>query len=51
MADKKITEVEKIYQLYLNDYFQFLSYLIEEGEMDDEEEKYQDQLRKAKKGR
>ncbi len=51
LADKKIEKVKEIYQEYLNDYFVMLTYIIEEAEMNEEEEKYQDNIRKAKRGR
>ena len=51
LAEKKVEKVKEIYQEYLNDYFTLLTYIIEEGDMDEEEQKYQDNIRKAKKGR
>ena len=50
IAEKKIEKIKEIYQEYLNDYFTLLSYIIEEGEMQEEEDKYQENIRKAKKG-
>ena len=35
----------------MNDYLQFLSYLIDKGEADRLEDEFQENLRKAKKGR
>ena len=40
-----------IKQMYLTDYLVWLSYMIEKGEADEEEDRYQEQLRKAKKNR
>ena len=37
--------------MYLSDFFLFLTYLIQKGEMEDEEETFQQTLRKAKRGR
>lgn len=37
--------------MYLSDYFQFLSYRIEKGEMEEREDAFQDMIRKTKKGR
>ena len=37
--------------MYLSDYFQFLSYMIEKSEMEEKENAYQDMIRKTKKGR
>lgn len=51
IADEKIEKIEKIYQIYLNDYLQYLSYMIEKSDVDREEDAFQEQLRKAKKGR
>lgn len=48
IADEKIEKVGEIYQIYLNDYFQYLSYMIEKADMDDDEQAFQDALRKAK---
>lgn len=47
-VDEKIEKIEKIYQLYLADFLQYLSYMIEKGEMEEEEEAFQETLRKAK---
>ena len=51
IADEKIEKVGEIYQFYLSDYLQFLSYLIDKGEADRKEDEFQETLRKAKKGR
>lgn len=51
MADEKITKIAEVYQIYLMDFLQFYSYLIEKGECDEVEEKYQENLRRMKKGR
>ena len=48
IADEKIEKVGEVYQLYLSDYMQFLTYLIEKGEVDEIEEKVQQALHKAK---
>ena len=37
--------------MYLSDFFLFLTYLIQKGEMEDEEDAFQDTLRKAKRGK
>ena len=49
MADEKIGEVEKIYQIHLNDFLQYLSYLIDKGEAEKQESDFQENLRKARK--
>lgn len=50
-ADEKIEQVEKINKTYLNDFLQYMSYLIDKNEMQEQEDKFQDNLRKAKKNR
>ena len=49
VCDEKIEKVKEVYQEYLNDYFQFLSYRIEKYDAEEEEDKFQEQLRKSKK--
>ena len=49
VADSKIEKIEEIYQVYLNDYLTFLSYMIEKSEMEEREDAFQDNLRKAKR--
>ena len=52
ICDEKIEKVGEIYQFYLSDYLQFLSYLIDKGEAERQEDEFQETLRKAKsKGR
>lgn len=51
MADTKITKVAEIYQIYLTDFLQFYSYLIQKGDVEEKEDAYQDKLRKMRKGR
>ena len=52
MADNKITKVAEVNQQYLTDFLVFLTYLIQKGEMEEEEDKFQEMIRKAKnKGR
>jgi len=48
MADEKVEKIAQIYQVYLTDYFTFLSYMIEKGEMEEQEDAFQETLRKAK---
>lgn len=50
-AEKKIEKIEKVNATYLSDFLQLLTYVIEEGDMDEQEQKFQDDLRRAKKGR
>jgi hypothetical protein len=51
ICDEKIEKVGEIYQFYLSDYLQFLSYLIDKGEAERQEDEFQETLRKAKKGK
>lgn len=48
MADEKIEKVAEIKQEYLTDTFLLLTYLIQKGEMEEEEDQFQETLRKAK---
>ena len=50
MADGQIGKVAQIKQEYLNDTLTFLTYLIQKSEMEEREDKFQDQLRRAKRG-
>lgn len=51
VCDEKIEKVGEVYQLYLSDYLQFLSYLIDKGEAEREEDTFRENLRKAKRGK
>lgn len=51
MADGSFTETNKINQQYARDFLFYLTYLIKKGEMEEIEEKFQDNLRKAKRGK
>ena len=48
MADEKLEKVAEIKQQYLTDFLTFLSYLIQKGEMEEQEDKFQETIRKAK---
>ncbi len=50
LASETLTEIPKVYQEYLTDTLMFLTYTIKKGEMEEEEEKWQEQRRKAMKG-
>ena len=41
-------KIAEINQTYLTDFLTLLTYLIQKGEAEDEEDRYQEQLRKAK---
>ena len=51
MADSQITQIAEINQMYLTDVFTYLTYLIQKGDAEADEEDFQETLRKAKKGR
>ena len=51
MAGEKIDKINQTKQEYLTDFLTLLSYLIQKGEMEENEEKFQQQMRKAKRGR
>lgn len=51
IADEKIEKVGEIYQIYVNDFLQYLTYMIQKQEMQDGEDTFQDQMRKAKRGK
>ena len=48
IADDKIEKIGKINQIYLTDYFTFLSYMIEKGEAERAEDEFNETLRRAK---
>ena len=51
MADNHIPKVAQVKQEYLTDFLTFLTYLIQKGEMEEAEDKWQEARRKAMKGR
>ena len=51
VCDEKIEKIGEIYQLYLSDYLQYLSFMFEKSEIEREEDKFQENLRKAKRGK
>lgn len=50
-AHEKIEEVGKVTQIYLTDYLQFLSYMIEKSIAEEAEDKFQELRRKAQRRR
>lgn len=50
-AEEDFTKVEKINQSYLLDFLQWLSYSIDKGYAEEEQDKYEEQRRKAKRGK
>lgn len=51
MAHESLVEVDRIKQTYVTDFLTLLSFLIDKGEMERQEDDFQEQLRKAKRGR
>lgn len=51
MANEKVEKVGEINQLYLTDFMQFLTYMIEKNDVDRIEDKWQDVRRRSMKGR
>ena len=51
MANSDITKIAEINQIYLVDFLTFLTYQIKKQSVDEIEEKWQENLRKAKSGR
>jgi hypothetical protein len=52
LADEKIEKIPQINQTYLTDAFTYLTYLIQKGDMEQAEDEFQENIRKAKsKGR
>ena len=51
MANEELEKVAKINQSYLNDFLQYLSYMIDKGEVDEAEMKFQDNMRRLKKNK
>ena len=48
-ADEDPLKAIEIKQMYLTDFMVWLSYMIEKGEVDDEEDRFQQALSKAKR--
>ncbi len=51
IAGEKITKVGEVYQVHLNDFLQYLTYMADKREVDEAEDKFQENLRKSRKGR
>ena len=51
MADEKVEKVGEINQLYLTDFMQFLTYMIEKQEVDRIEEKWNENRRRLERAR
>lgn len=51
MADEDITKVAEIYQIYLSDALLWLTFKIKKAEVDEKEDAFQEQRRKAMRGR
>ena len=51
VADEKAEKVAQVNQMYLNDFMQYLSWMIDKSQVDEVEERYQESLRKARRGK
>lgn len=51
ICDEKIEKVGEVYQIYLSDFLQYMTYLIDKQRAEDDEYKYQETMRRAKRGR
>lgn len=51
VCDEDLKKVGEVYQSYLSDFFQLLTFLMDKQKAEDEEDKFQQTLRKAKKGK
>lgn len=51
LAEEKIEKIEEVNQLRLTDVLFYLTYLTDKCEVDEAEDKFQETLRKAKRGR
>jgi hypothetical protein len=51
MCNEEITKIGEVYQIYLVDFLQYLSWSIDRQEAEKEQDKFEEQLRKAKNGR
>jgi hypothetical protein len=49
LSNEEVEKIEKTTQQYLTTVLQFLSYTIEKGWMEEDEERFQDQLRKQRR--
>lgn len=51
LANEEITKVAETYQVYLMDTLQFMTYSIEKNKADKDEDAFQEQMRKNRKGK
>lgn len=51
VADEKIDKIGEIYQIHINDFLQYMSYMVDKFEAERQEDEFQEMRRKAKKGR
>ena len=50
-AGEKVSEIFVIRQMYLTDFLTYMTYRIQKADAEEAEYEYQEQLRKARKGR
>ena len=51
ICDSKVEKIGEVYQLYLSDFLQYLSWLIDKAEAEEAQDKFDEERRKAMKGR
>ena len=51
ICDEKIEKIGEVYQMYLNDFLQYLTYMIDKQQAEEAQDKFDEQMRKARKGR
>ena len=49
IAEEKVTQIGEIYQLYLSDFLQYLTYMSEKADMDRKEDEFQQKIRASKR--
>ena len=49
LANEEVTKVEKVSRMYLTTVLEFLCYTIDKGYAEDDEEKYQETIRKQRR--
>ena len=49
LANEEVTKVEKVSRMYLTTVLEFLCYTIDKGYAEDDEERFQEQLRKQRR--
>lgn len=48
MCNEEITKIGEVYQVYIADFLQFLSYVIEKQSADEAQDKFEEERRKSR---